>query len=326
VNAPNDPRQEHAEWDALAVGWALSALDPPDEARFAAHLPGCDLCSGTVRESLGIVTELAYAVPAVTPPRHLKRRILEAVAAEPRGPALDPDLTGPGDQVALDGHPESDGTIAPQDQPARTGYLTADGHRAADGQAADGHSAADGRHPAPDGQTADVVPIGSRRRRWVVRTAVAAGLALIAGLGAWNVELRSRQDDFQQMVAQRDDLVARLTEQGPADITIIRDPDDAGSRYATVVVKQGRIGLITETLPPLSGNTTYWLWSLRSETDKNPVPLAGFTVPSTRFSACNIEPPAGLDTIRAFAISAEPGPERPTTPTDLIGLGRTLDG
>lgn len=284
MSAPIDPRQEHAEWDALAVGWALSALDPQDEDPFAAHLPGCDRCTETVRQSLGTVAELAYAVPAVTPPRQLKRRILEAAAAESHRPELDP-VHGP---------------------------------------AADARAAADGRL-ARGGRTADVVRIGSGRR-WVVRTAVAAGLALIAGLGVWNVELRSRQDDLQQIVARRDALVARLTEQGPADIAIIRDPDDTGRRYATVVVKQGRIGLITETLPPLSGNTTYWLWSLRSENDKNPVPLAGFTVPSTKFSACNIEPPAGLDTNRAFAISAEPGLERPTEPTDLVGLGQASDG
>jgi hypothetical protein len=50
------------------------------------------------------------------------------------------------------------------------------------------------------------------------------------------------------------------------------------------------------------------------------VPLAGFQVPKTRFSACNIEPPAGLDA-RMFAISAEPGRQRPVRPTDLVGLG-----
>jgi hypothetical protein len=44
VSKPIDPREqlgEHAEWDALAVAWALSALDPEDEERFAEHLPGC---------------------------------------------------------------------------------------------------------------------------------------------------------------------------------------------------------------------------------------------------------------------------------------------
>ena len=45
MTAPDDSRREHEEWDALAVGWVLSALDPDDEARFADHLPGCDRCT-----------------------------------------------------------------------------------------------------------------------------------------------------------------------------------------------------------------------------------------------------------------------------------------
>ena len=55
MSEPIDPREpfgEHGEWDALAVGWALSALDPEDEERFAEHLPDCARCTATVREAL----------------------------------------------------------------------------------------------------------------------------------------------------------------------------------------------------------------------------------------------------------------------------------
>lgn len=76
--------EEHADWDALAVGWALSALDPEDEARFADHLPGCARCATTVRESLYTVVDLAYATPDEPPPPALRSRLMAAVAAEPR--------------------------------------------------------------------------------------------------------------------------------------------------------------------------------------------------------------------------------------------------
>jgi hypothetical protein len=91
VSEPVDPREqfgEHGEWDALAVGWALSALDPEDEGRFADHLPGCDRCTATVRESLHTVADLAYALPDEAPPPALKSRLMAAVAAEPPGAGL----------------------------------------------------------------------------------------------------------------------------------------------------------------------------------------------------------------------------------------------
>ena len=74
MSAPIEPRTggwdpgDHGEWDALAVGWALSALEPGDEARFAVHLPTCERCTETVRESLRTVADLAYAVPDEAPP------------------------------------------------------------------------------------------------------------------------------------------------------------------------------------------------------------------------------------------------------------------
>jgi hypothetical protein len=309
MTGPTDPRKdlgdafgEHGEWDVLAVGWALSALDAQDEARLAAHLPGCERCTATVREALRTVAELAYAVPEDSPPRKLKQHILAAAAAEPRRPR-------PTHAVETPAHP------AEERLPAGPRLVTAG--LAAGEEAGDG--ARDDRPPA------EPIPLAPRRRRWVTRTAVAAGLALVAALGAWNLQLQSRQDQLDQIVAQRDELVARLTEAGPARIAVIRAVDRSGDRYATVVVKQGRIGLITETLPRRPGSATYWLWSMRDRNDRNPVPLVGFNVPKTRFSACNIEPPPEAVATRAFAISEEPGPDRPARPTEVVGFGPAIE-
>ena len=38
-------RADHEVFDELAVGWALHALEPEDEAVFAQHLPGCERCA-----------------------------------------------------------------------------------------------------------------------------------------------------------------------------------------------------------------------------------------------------------------------------------------
>ena len=98
MSEPIDPREqlgEHGEWDALAVAWALSALDPDDEERFAEHLPGCTRCTATVRESLYTVADLAYALPDEAPPPSLKARLMAVVAAEPRTPGAAPEPEAP---------------------------------------------------------------------------------------------------------------------------------------------------------------------------------------------------------------------------------------
>ena len=98
MSEPIDPREqlsEHGEWDALAVAWALSALDPEDEERFAEHLPECTRCTATVRESLYTVADLAYALPDEAPPPSLKARLMAAVAAEPRTPGAAPEPEAP---------------------------------------------------------------------------------------------------------------------------------------------------------------------------------------------------------------------------------------
>ena len=293
----------HGEWDALAVGWAMTALDPEDELRFAEHLPSCGRCTATVRDALHTVADLAYALPPEPPPDRLRRRILAVAESEPR--AVPTAGTGP------DGAGGWSAASAPERPTPGSGRAAVGGRRRA------------GR---PDEAMAGgaVVPLAPRRR-WVRRAAVAAAVALLAALGAWNVQLRSDQDRLRDVVSQRDALVARLTEAGPARVAVIRDPN-TGERRATVVVKDGRVGLITETLAPESAGRTYWLWSASGPRDPTPVPLAGFSVPASRFSACNIEPPAGADVTRAFAISEEPGAGRPARPTQLVAFGSSSPG
>jgi hypothetical protein len=120
VSEPIDPSEqfgEHGEWDALAVGWALSALDPADEERFAEHLAGCARCTATVRESLYTVADLAYALPDEAPPPALKSRLMAVVAAEPRSPG------GPGAPVEVGEVPEPQWPLG-EPHPGTPGYGT----------------------------------------------------------------------------------------------------------------------------------------------------------------------------------------------------------
>lgn len=68
----------HEEFAALAVGWALDALEPADQDRFERHQVSCPDCRAEVAAALGVATELAYGVPDTEPPPALRLRVLAA--------------------------------------------------------------------------------------------------------------------------------------------------------------------------------------------------------------------------------------------------------
>jgi hypothetical protein len=72
---------DHARFDELAVGWALHALEPEDEAVFTSHLAGCARCSETVAETTEIMGAMAADIPQAEPSEALGARLREAVAA-----------------------------------------------------------------------------------------------------------------------------------------------------------------------------------------------------------------------------------------------------
>lgn len=295
MSTPVDPRwDDHGEWDALAVGWALSALEPHDEARFAVHLPTCQRCTSTVRETLRTVSDLAYAVPDDAPPAGLKQRILLAAAAEPRE-----DLSA------------SDGVAPVRTEPRRV---------EAPARVADVPAPRPRRHAAPEDDDPVVVPLEPRRRRrWAATVASAAAVVLIAVLGAWNFQLRADRDDLQTIVAQREAAISQLTADGPAKVAAVAAPG-SDTRSATIVVKDGRTSIIVESLAPRSGNETYWLWTLNCNVT-NLKPIEGFQVNSRGFSVRNVGSQPGLATTQCFALSAETKPGTPTEPERVVAVG-----
>jgi hypothetical protein len=80
---------DHTTFDELAVGWALHALEPEDEAIFAVHLPGCPRCAATVAETGQVMAALSADLPAAEPAEELRTRLRAAVAAteQPAGTA-----------------------------------------------------------------------------------------------------------------------------------------------------------------------------------------------------------------------------------------------
>lgn len=91
---------DHQHYDELAVGWALHALEPEDEAEFAGHLPGCARCAETVAQTTEVMGAMATDLPQAEPPAALRSRLRAAVEAteqvhRPAVPAPPPVLALP---------------------------------------------------------------------------------------------------------------------------------------------------------------------------------------------------------------------------------------
>jgi anti-sigma-K factor RskA len=79
---------DHQQFDELAVGWVLHALEPEDEAVFAAHLHTCERCAETVAETSDVMAAMAADLPAAEPSDELRSRLRAAVAETEQVPAL----------------------------------------------------------------------------------------------------------------------------------------------------------------------------------------------------------------------------------------------
>lgn len=65
----------HCEQQEIAVGWALHALEPGEEAAFRTHLPHCERCQATVRDTEEVGAALALGVNQVEPSAAMRERI-----------------------------------------------------------------------------------------------------------------------------------------------------------------------------------------------------------------------------------------------------------
>jgi anti-sigma-K factor RskA len=74
----------HTDFEQLAAGYVLGALEPDDENAFQRHLEGCSTCEASVRELEAVVGKLAYSATPVEPPPSLRAAIRREVAATAR--------------------------------------------------------------------------------------------------------------------------------------------------------------------------------------------------------------------------------------------------
>ena len=297
-------RDDHEAFDELAVGWALHALEPGDEAAFTEHLASCRRCALTVAETSEVMAVLAADLPPAEPSAALRDRVRSAVEQTEQLPAPPPRART---EAAPEGTP---GTAQPPARPA---------------ERAPSRHPAGGMRPAPFDE---LRPPGATRvpdprpawRRVLPHALVAAAVAAVLALGAWNVVLSGDRAAVQAVADEQAELLESLLEPGRATIAPLTDNGEA---LATVVARDGQVQVVTSGLPVNdSSANTYVVWGVR-EQDSPPVPLGTFDVVSRQMDLRTVGSTAtGVDEFSAYAISIEPGREAPATPSEIVANGQ----
>jgi anti-sigma-K factor RskA len=293
-----DHRDEHEAFDELAVGWALHALEPEDEAAFAAHLAGCRRCEQTVAESAEVMAALATDLPAAEPSPALRERLRAEVERTEQLPApreerrSESSLAGPAP------------TRPAERVPSR-------------------HPAGGMRMPSPDG----LRPTGATTlpdprpvwRRVLPHALVAAAVAAVLALGAWNVVLAGDRADAEAVAAQRADVLESLLVPGRATIASL---EDDGDPVATVVARDGQVQVVADGLPVNdSSSDTYVVWGVPGA--GAPVALGTFDVVSRQIDLRTVgSTGTGPDDYTTFAVSIEPGRQAPPEPSEIVASGQ----
>ena len=281
---------QHGE---LAVGFALHALEPDQEAEFLAHLVDCRVCEEILAETTGTLGVLARAVPEVEPPPALRARLLAEIGeAVPGEEAADPVTDVIGFPPLRD---------VPVGAPALLGPA-----------------------PVPDPAPPAIAPVVPLRRRVTTRiVAVAAAVAVIVvvgGLVATNQALRDQRDEQATAAVRADQVVGVLRDAGAPGARTATLATPAGTLVGVVVPGgAGEARVLTTGLPTNTSEQTYVLWGLAGAT---PVGLGAFDVSGSSPSARSVPSTMPADPFAGYAISLEPGRTVPAAPTDVVASGK----
>jgi Anti-sigma-K factor rskA, C-terminal len=329
VSAPALPRN-HDEYEALAVAWAINALEPADQVVFDAHRDGCRRCARTVSTTLAVATELAYGVPDVVPPPRLRERVLAAasprIALTPRtekAPGVGQDSrTGSTPGTRGTDHPASATDGVSGAATGRTGEVgsaagtlssanagiwggsevVAGGIDVAGRRDSAGRNE-DGRRPEPGGtgrgRAAARAAGRVRRRRRIVYALAAAVLVAGSAVTTWEVT----------RPAPAADRVAALSAGGGTVATVVAHP-------------KGAADVVTDSLPPNTGRgTAYYLWGVPPGDGSTPQVIGTFEVNASGLHSYRVRLTRPLAGYPVLAVSEEPAGSAPTSPSSVLGRG-----
>jgi len=296
MTRPGQQPRDHEQFEELAVGWALHALEPEDEDVFATHLPTCPRCAVTVADTHEVMAALAGDLPGSEPSPGLRDRLRAAVEETEQLPRTAPAA------------PPTELAAAPERLRPRP-------------VAVGGSSVGDLRSPGAGRRLrrGGSGPMGTSWRRVLPAGLVAAGVAAVLALGTWNVVIADDRDSAQATATTEHQLLDQLLQPGTATVAPL---ESKGRNVGTVVAHADHVQVVTAGLEVNdSRETTYVVWGMENLT--TPVPLGTFDVVSSELDVRTVGSTAtGLDGYSGYAVSREPGRSAPAAPTDIVASGR----
>jgi RNA polymerase sigma-70 factor (ECF subfamily) len=286
--APQCPKAQ------LAVGWALHALEPEDEAVVVEHLPTCHICREAVQQTEELIGLLAASGPTIAPSAELRGKVLEAVSAAeqtPRDKRKKPWLQPSG---------------VPEGRDITVGW-----HQ---GSGADrGMAALAAERLAAQRQLA-------RRRR--VRLLLITAIIAILGVGALVYQQFQLVKQGQHVEAtqpgQLNQIVNQIRAPG-AQFAVLNTP--GGDPVAGVQISGTQRQVLPFALKPNTPSANrYVLWGIDGA---RPVPIAWFDVTASNRSLRPVGPPVlPNESYRVYVISIEAGPRLPSSPNLIVASGQ----
>lgn len=242
----------------LTGAYATDALDDIERARFEQHLTDCRDCRGEVAELREAAARLSV-ISATTPPESLRRSVLAEISqVRPLPPVV------------------SASEVESQDDPPQGGPVDDDVHDA------------DGPTPITRGRNR------RSRGRWIPML-VAAALALVAGVSAWQPWAPSPVEQVIE-AADAEKVLVELDRVGRAEVVRSKSED--------------RAVIITEDMPPAPEGRVYQLWFMSPE-DGTTIP-AGL-MPEGEDNVVMLEGSAAEATAVGITVEPEGGSEKPST-------------
>ncbi|MEP6853701.1 MAG: anti-sigma factor [bacterium] len=331
----------HGEWDELAVGYALSALEPGELGRFVEHLVTfCPQCQASVDDMNAVGASLVNALPIPEPSADLRTSVLGvAFSARPPVPQSSADIddadliqtdastartsTGAGAGISnlIPAPPDMIGDSHADDDAVGVGASTT-GLGATRG--ATDRAAASATAAAPDGSTASVTDLGARRADrarsgrlgWTL-AAAAAVLAVVLGVATFlAVSSRNHQAD---LAGAREQAITSLLS-GSGQVVPLRT--DGGKTVAAVVARRDTVSVVSSNIPVNAADKTYVLWGIAGP-GKDPVALGVFDVRKSGLQTAKVgaDSRGGYTRFPTFAVSREPGHSPPAKPSVVVALG-----
>lgn len=272
---------DHDEYEALAVAWAVNALEPADQAIFEAHRDGCERCTRAAYAALDIAAELAYGVPDVAPPARLRERVLAAALPhDPMGqPGARPGTDRAGGRHAVGSASRSD--------------VGGSGSRLGGGPGSEGEVRRRPRGAGP-GRMARAMR-GPRRLAYALAAAV---LVVGSAVATWEV-LRP---------APVTDRIAALSSGSETIATVV-----AHQHGADVVTDM--------LPPNTGRGTAYYLWGVPADDGGTPQVVGTFEVTTAGLHSYPLRLTRSLDGYPVLAISEEKVGSTPSTPSGVLGKG-----